>query len=120
MKTQINGPQKVATELFANLNSLNGAGINEIQLVDLEGQKQDNQVLPGEYIIKTRRVGLTPKKTDLTNYYLNLNLRYIIILQKFPKFRQTVKGIESIIKNKVASGDLGAETAKNILGYNLK
>lgn len=120
MKNQIDGPQKVATELFSNLNSLNNNGANDIRLIDLEGHNQDNQFYPGEYILKTSRVGLTPKKTDSSNHYLNLNLRYIIIMQRFPKFKQTVKGIETIIRSKVASGELDAEKAKIILGYTLK
>jgi len=120
MKNQIDGPQKVATELFANLNSLNNNGVNDIRLIDLEGHNQDNQYFPGEYILKTSRVGLTPKKTDSSNFYLNLNLRYIIIMQRFTNFKQTVKGIETIIKKKVACGELDAKKAKNILGYTLK
>jgi hypothetical protein len=120
MKNQIDGPQKVATELFANLNSLNGIGTNEVRLIDLEGHNQDNQFFPGDYVLKTNRVGLTAKKTDLTNYYLNLHLRYIIILPKFPKFKQSIKGIEGIIRSKVVGGELDAEKAKTILGYTLK
>jgi hypothetical protein len=120
MKKQYDGPQKVATELFSNLNSLNGKGTNEIRLIDIEGHNQDNQFFPGKSILKTNRVGLTVKKTDLSNYYLNLNLRYIIVLQSFSNFKQSVKGIEAIVRNKLASGELDADQAKGILGYSLK
>lgn len=120
MKKQYDGPQKVATELFSNLNSLNGTGSNEIRLIDIDGHNQDNQFFPGKSILKTSRVGLTAKKTDLSDYYLNLNLRYIIVLQSFPNFKQSVKGIEAIIRNKLTSGELNTDQALDILGYSLK
>lgn len=120
MKKQYDGPQKVATELFSNLNSLNGTGSNEIRLIDIDGHNQDNQFFPGKSILKTSRVGLTAKKMDLSDYYLNLNLRYIIVLQSFPNFKQSVKGIEAIIRNKLTSGELNTDQALDILGYSLK
>jgi hypothetical protein len=120
MGKQFDGPQKVATELFSNLYPLDGVGVNEIRLIDIEGHNQDNQFFPGKAILKTNRVGLTAKKTDLTNYYLNLDLRYIIVLQSFPNFKQSIKGIENIVRNKLSKGELNADQAKDILGYSLK
>ena len=120
MITQIDGPQKVATEIFSNFNSLNSDGINEIRLIDIEGHNQDSQFLPGKTILKTSRVGLTAKKTDASNFYLNLDLRYIIILQPSTNFKQSMKGIEAIVQNKLTNGKLNAEQAKDILGYTLK
>jgi hypothetical protein len=120
MKKQFDGPQKVATELFSNLNSLNRNSLNEIRLIDIEGHNQDNHFFPGKSILKTSRVGLTRKNSDLADYYLNLDLRYIIVLQSFPNFKQSVKGIEAIVRNKLTSGELDSDQAKGILGYSLK
>ena len=106
-------------DIKINLNFLNDSRSNEIRLIDIEGHNQDNQFFPGKSILKTNRVGLTAKKTDLSDYYLNLDLRYIIVLQSFPNFKQSVKGIEAIVRTKLASGELDADQAKGILGYSL-
>ncbi|WP_069658331.1 hypothetical protein [Arcticibacter eurypsychrophilus] len=117
---QYDGPQKVATELFSSLNTLNEAGVNTIQLLDNKGFNQNHQFYPGRSILKTHRVGLTTKVNDPLDFYLNLDLRYILLLQIFPNFRQTVKGIEVIVKIKLDSKTLTLEKAKNILGYTMK
>jgi len=120
MKKQYDGPQKVATELFSNLKPLNSDGINEIRLIDIAGRNQDHQFFPGAAVLKTSRVGLRAKPTDPAGLYLNLNLRYIVVLQCFPGFRQTFKGIENILREKLISGEMNDEQVKAILNYSLR
>lgn len=117
MKQQYDGPQVVATELFSNLNSLDSLEKNEISLIDIDGHNQDACFYPAKTIIKTKRVGLTPKPTDTDDFYRNLAIRYIIILPKFPKFKQTIKGIESMLGEQVINGQVSVEDAREILGY---
>jgi hypothetical protein len=62
---------------------------------------------------------LTPKPTDKDDYYRNLAVRYITILPKFPKFKQTIKGIESILCEQVTNGKITEEEARYILGYKM-
>ena len=117
MKQQYEGPQVVATELFSNLNCLDSLEKNEILLIDINGHNQDACFYPAKSIIKTKRVGLTPKSTDMDNFYRNLAIRYITILPKFPKFKQTIKGIESLLGEQVINGHISVEEAREILGY---
>ena len=119
MTKQYDGPQKVATELFSNFNTLSGTGVNTIQLLDIERHNQDCCFFPGMRFLKTNRVGLTPKANDPINFYLNLELRYVVILQKFPDFKQNMKGIETIIKTKPQNPILKPDETYKILGYNL-
>ena len=118
MKQQFDGPQNVATELFSNLNPLDSFEKNDISLVDINGHNQDACFYPAKKIIKTKRVGLTPKPTDKDDYYKNLPIRYIAILPKFPKFKQNIKGIESLLGEEVINGQISMEEARDILGYN--
>ncbi len=117
MKQQFDGPQIVATELFSNLNSLNITEISEISIIDIEGHNQDACFFPAQNIIKTKRIGLTPKPADKEDYYKNLELRYIVVLPKFPKFKQTIKGIETILGEQVINGKISVDDAREILGY---
>jgi hypothetical protein len=119
MKKQYDGPQNVATEIFSHLKALNGDGNNEIRLIDIAGGNQDHQFFPGKCILKTGRVGLTAKKTDPSGNYLNLGLRYIVVLQRFANFKQSIKGIESILRGNLSNGELDEEQVKDILGYSL-
>ncbi len=122
MKEQFSGPQNVATELFSNLNALDGEEKNEISIIDIQNHHQDAQYYPAMEWIKTKRVGLTPKSDDVSDVYKKLKLRYIVILPKFPDFKQNLKGIEAILAESVELGELTAEEArkksKAILGYN--
>lgn len=115
MKKEYNGPQKVATELFSNLYPLDSQEKNEISLIDVNGNNQDATFYPAKKVIKTKRVGLTPKSKDFDDYYKNLSVRYIAIV---PYFKQTIKGIESILGEQVIKGEISTEQAKEILGYN--
>jgi len=117
MKQQYKGPQVVATELFSNLHPLDSDEKNEISIKDLDGHNQDACFYPAKRYIKTKRVGLTPKPTDADDSYRNLAVRYIPILPKFPKFKQAVEGIESILEEQVRNGQMTAEEATEILGY---
>jgi len=116
MKQQFDGPQTVATELLSNLNPLDSLEKNEISLIDIDGHNQDTNFYPAR-IIKTERVGLTPKPTDKDDFYRNLPIRYITILPKFPKFKQTIKGIENMLGEQVIKGQISIEEAREILGY---
>lgn len=119
MKKQFDGPQNVATELFSNLNTLFSLEKNEIAIVSaVESDK--NIDLPITRLVKTKRVGLTPKPTDSEDYYKNLPIRYIAILPKFPAFKQTIKGIEGILGEQVLNGIMKIEEAQEILGYQKK
>lgn len=120
MKEQFNGPQICATELFSNLNALDSYEGNEISLIDIEGNNQDSSFYPGRKVIKTTRKGLAAKSNDKNDYFKNLQLRYIIILKSFPKFKQKTAGIDSILGEKVISGQMSEEEARKILGYNKK
>jgi hypothetical protein len=120
MKRQYDGPQIVATELFSNLNSLFGSEKNEISIVDINGHNQDACFYPAKKVVKTKRVGLTPKPNDTEDYYRNLPLRHITILPKFPNFKQTLKGIEGILGEQVLNEKMTIEEAQEILGYQKK
>lgn len=117
MKCQYEGPQIVATELFSSLNSLFDSKKNEISLVDINGYNQDACFYPAIRVLKTKRVGLTPKANDKDDYYRNMPLRYITILPKFPNFQQKIKGIEGILGEQVLNGKLTLKEAHDILGY---
>ncbi|MFY7653005.1 MAG: hypothetical protein ACOVQE_09885 [Chitinophagaceae bacterium] len=118
MKRQIDGPQKVATELFSNLNSLISNEKNDIKIVDLKGHNQDACFYPALKTIKSKRIGLTTKPSDSDNYFMNLPLRYITLIPKF-KFVLKIKGIEAILKESVLDGKIELEEVKKILGYKL-
>ncbi|EOR96409.1 hypothetical protein ADIARSV_0409 [Arcticibacter svalbardensis MN12-7] len=120
MKKQYDGPQKVATELFSNFNLLNGKGVNTIQFLDIEGHNQDCSFVPGMSMLKTSRFGLTPKANDPLGFYLNLKLRYVILLKAFPNFSQTIKDKETVVKRMLKNGELDIEQANLILGYTMK
>ena len=120
MKQQFIGPQIVATELFSNLNPLNSVEKNEIVIIDT---KEDKNFLPfclSKAVMKTKRIGLTSKENDKTDFYKNLRLRYIIVLPNFPKFKQIIKGIEGLLTEKINSKEMSLTEAKEILGYNIK
>ena len=116
-KEQFEGPQIVATELFSNLNNLEENNDNEISLIDIDGRNQDACFYPGRFYIKTKRVGLTPKEQDKEDYYMNAPLRYIVVLKSFPKFRQKIKGIETLLVEEMKKGKLKEEEVNEILGY---
>ena len=118
MKEQFDGPHNVATELFSNLNPLNSFEKNDISLVDVNGHNQDAHFYPAKRIIKTKRVGLTPKPTDKDDFYKDLPIRYIAVVQNFPKFKLRIKGIESLLGEQVINGQITVEEARDILGYN--
>jgi hypothetical protein len=116
MKEQFDGPQNVATELFSNLNSLDSLEKNEISLVEVNTDNNEH-FFPAGKIIKTKRVGLTSKPSDKDDFYRNLAIRYIIILPKFTKFKQTIKGIENILAEQVINKQISQDEATEILGY---
>ena len=118
MKQQFDGPQVVATELFSNLNPLTAAEPNIISLVDIEGHNMDSSFYPAKRIIKTKRVGLTPKPADESDFFKDVQLRYISILPRFTAFKQNIKGIEALMDEQVSLGRLTKEEAIEILGYN--
>jgi hypothetical protein len=118
MEALIDGPQATATELLSNLHSLITSDKNEIALIEFHEQKQIPVFCPPICKVSTKRVGLSSKPTDKEDYYKNLGLRYIVILQKFPKFKHTIKGIEGILGEKVISEEITVDAARDILGYN--
>lgn len=118
MKAQFDGPLVVATELFSNLHALDSEEKNEIALIERRENNNDKPFYTPVKIIKTKRVGLTHKPDDLDDFYMNLPLRYIIILPAFPMFKQKVKGIEALLSEEVKSNNISQEDANKILGYN--
>ena len=116
MIEQYDGPQKVATELFSNLNPLDSNKLNKIDL-DLVKHNQDACLYPATKLLKTKRVGLNRKIGDADNVFLDLPLRYIAIV---PKFKQTIKNKEGLLDEQVANGSLSQEEATQLLGYNKK
>ena len=117
---QFSGPQICATEIFSNLHPLNSSKQNIIALNDSSGLNHSASFFPAEKVINTKRVGLTPKSDDPDGVYLNLPLRYISILKKYERFKQNIPGIDTIVGEKLKSGDLTTEEAFEILGYNKK
>jgi 3-methyladenine DNA glycosylase Mpg len=118
MIKQYQGPRIVTTEFFSNLNPILDNGSNAISIIDLNGRNQDSPHPRSKHIIKTNRVGL-PKKTIAEDGidYLNLPLRYVVIL---PKFNHNKTGFEAILKENIASKRITKEEANEIIGYNLK
>lgn len=119
-KVQFDGPQIVATELFSNLNNLEADKHNEISLIDFEESSQANRFDTVRLCIKTKRVGLTPKVQDKEDYYMNIPLRYIVVLKSSSKFKQKIKGIENLLCEEVKNNRLSEKDANEILGYNKK
>lgn len=117
MGKQFSGSQIVATELFSNLNNLFSLVNNEIALVDKNESEFGSCFCLAEKIMKTKRVGLTPKPNDVNHIYRDLPLRHIVLLPKFPKFKQVIKGIEGILHEQVLTGEMKVEEAHEILGY---
>ena len=117
MKEQFDGPHKVATELFSNLHPLDSDQKNEITLVDINGHHMDSLFKLPRHILKTHRVGLTPKPTDKKGFYAFLPIRYITLLHP-SSFKHTIKGIEALLYKEVASGKMTEQDAREILGYN--
>lgn len=115
---QFSGPQNCATELFSNLHSLDSNQPNIIDLLDINKNNQAANLYPAQWILSTKRFGLTPKMDDPEGVYLNLPLRYIAILDKTTGFKQKTSGIDTIVGEKLKSGDLTVEDAFQILGYN--
>ncbi len=120
LKRQYDGPQIVATELFSNLNSLFSSEKNEILIIDINEHNQGAFFFPAKKVVKTKRVGLTPKPNDTEDFYRNLPLRYITVLPKFPDFKQALKGIEGILDEQVLNGKMSIKEAQEILGYQKK
>jgi hypothetical protein len=121
MKKQYDGPHKVATELFSGLHSvLDPNQKNEIRLTDIEGRNFDALLTLPVKVLKTSRVGLTKKEKDPEDTYMNLPLRYIVVLKKFPKFKQSIKGLENILEEYLGSGRITSAEANELLGYNRK
>lgn len=119
MWQEILGPQKVATELFSNLLALKDGGKNEIVLIDIDGHNQDACFYPAKTVINTKRVGLMLKANDPENFYMNLPIRYIAVLQDFEGFKQSRKGYENLLKEQVDKGSMTVADAHEILGYQL-
>lgn len=117
MGEQITGPHGVATELLSNINGLEVGKSNTIQLVDVDGHNQDASFYPAKCLIKTKRVRLTKKKDDQNDEYLNMKLRYVALLQEFPKFKQCIPGIEALLGEQVLEGNLSIDEAQEIIGY---
>ena len=117
MKEQFDGPQMVATELFSNLHPLDSHKKNEISLVDINGHNMDALFKPAKQVLKTQRVGLTPKATDTEEFYKNLPIRYITVLHS-SSFKHKISGIEGLLKQEIMAGKMTAEEANEILGYN--
>ncbi len=111
-----NGPQNVATELFANLFPLNVSIKNEITLIESQGQNLIHY--PSEYV-KTKRVGLRPKKNDIEDYFMNIPLRYIVLYPKFFNKNQTIQGGDGIRNKKIINGDMTVDEARKILNQAL-
>ena len=117
MKEQFDGPQMVATELFSSLHALDSGKKNDISLIDIDGRNSDALFKPAKLVLKTQRVGLTTKATDMEEFYKNLPIRYVTVLHR-STFKHTIKGIEGLLNREVAAGKITSEEANDILGYN--
>jgi hypothetical protein len=112
MVQQFYGPQIVATEFFSNINSLYDFKANEIAIIDVDEYAQTLHLCPPLKIFKTKRVGLNTE-----NDYSNLPMRFIIVLPKFPNFKQKIKGIEDLLEEQIKNEIISAAEANEILGY---
>ena len=118
MKQQFNGPQIVASELFSNLFPLDSIEKNEILLI--EDEKTEKKFCLPYKILKTTRIGLKMIPADPEEFYKNLALRYIIVLPKFPAFKQNINGIENIMRDHIKKSQISHNEVLDILGYKLK
>ncbi len=117
MKEQFEGPHNVATELFSGLHSLvEPQTMNDIRLQDIDGYHSDSMYLPPIALLKTKRVNLVKKQDDIGDKFLNLPLRYIVVLKKFPKFKQSLRGMELVVGDDVKAGKLTTEQATGNIG----
>jgi len=116
MKYQIDGPQLVATEILSNLHPLDSQEPNTIELQRIK-YHQDACFYPATQVLKTKRVGLTPKPTDTEDFFLHVPLRYIAIV---PHFKQKIKGIEQIVEAYRKRGEMDDNQVEEILGYKKK
>lgn len=114
MKQQYEGPQVVATELLSHLAPLTSGGTNTIRLVDVNGHNMDATFYPAKHLVKTKRIGLTPKSSDREDFFKNLHLRFVACV---PYFRQKIRGVEAVLEDGVKAGTLTTEEAHKILGY---
>ena len=118
IEKQISGPQSVATEIFSNLYPLNSNLKNEISLIDIEKSKP---YYKSTYILKGKRVGLTLKPDDKENIFIEIPLRYVVIIPKYPKpyFQQQKKGFEQLLRDNIKLGKITETDAEAILGSQL-
>ncbi|TAE16119.1 MAG: hypothetical protein EAZ47_11525 [Bacteroidetes bacterium] len=117
MKQQIEGPQNVATELLGNLYALTDGKPNDVTFVDIQGRNQDASFYPAKHVLSGKRIGLTPKPTDPEDVFMNMRLRFVPVLPKFQEFKQSIRGVESLLTDLVKSGKLETGVAHDILGY---
>lgn len=118
MKKQYDGPQNVATELFSALYAVvDPSKPNDIVLKDIDGYHFDSMFHKPMALLKTKRVGLTKKKYDPDDKFMNLPLRYVVVVKRFPKFKQLLKGLENILEEHVKSSKITISEAQEILGY---
>jgi hypothetical protein len=117
MAEQFDGPQAVATELFSNLHALDSNQKNDVRLLDIDGRNMEALFKPAKMLLKTPRVGLTPKATDTEGYYQSLAIRYITVLHQ-STFKHKIRGIEGLLSKEVEAGRITPGAATEILGYN--
>ena len=48
---------------------------------------------------------------------MNMRLRFVPVLSKFQEFKQSIRGVESLLTDLVKSGKLETGVAHDILGY---
>jgi len=115
---QFEGPQIVVSELFSNLNPLNGE-LNEIALISRNDSSSIISTIPVQKLFSTSRVGLKRKVDDTDDYYFNFPLRYIAVLTRNTAFKQKIKGFERILLENIDGKTFTKENADTLIGYKI-
>ena len=115
---QFEGPLIVATELFSNLNPLNGE-LNEISLIRRSDIFGDIVSMPVQKVLSTSRVGLKRKEGDLKDEYFNLKSRFIAVLTRNSVFKQSIKGFERLLLENTDDKSFTKADADLLAGYKI-
>jgi len=116
VEKDFHGPLNVKMEICSNLYGAFEDKCNVFRLNEIHGESGGVIMKSPSYIIKTKRIGLSPKNEDTNNEYLNAEFRYQVLLDDF---KLNYKNKEAIVKSLLASNIIDTLKAKEILGYNV-
>jgi hypothetical protein len=106
----ISGPSNVLKEIFLSIGDV----VNSESSIYLRGLEQgivwDNEIEP----VKSIRIGLTKKKSDVEDY-ANKYYRYLVEMNIEHKFKDK----EKVIRHLLSEKKLSEKEAKEMIGYNI-